>query len=103
MREDDLAELAERIALAWARGSGRSEKQGQMAVASIITALREAHDHGHGRARAGAEKPGQNTVVRLACCPDCDTILRDPLALIRHSRFCPAGSRNALKRGQKSG
>ncbi|RAU23460.1 hypothetical protein CU669_04890 [Paramagnetospirillum kuznetsovii] len=94
MRDDDLAELAEQIAQAWARGSGRSETQRQTAVASIFMTLREIHDHGHQLNAAFAEKPEQKQRMKLVCCPHCERVMRDNSALGRHIKFCTYNLRN---------
>ena len=94
MRDDDLAELAKQIAQAWARGNGRSEIQGQAAVASIFMTLREIHEHGHQQNAVFMEKPKSKQSVKLVCCPDCERVMRDYSALGRHSKFCTANLRN---------
>lgn len=99
MRDDDLAELAKQIAQAWARGSGRSEIQGQMAVASIFMTLREIHDHDHQQNAVFAKKPKPSQSVKLVCCPDCERVMRDYSALGRHSRFCVGNMRNVRIKG----
>jgi hypothetical protein len=96
VRDDDLAELAKQIAQAWARGSGRNEIQGQMAVASIFMTLREIQDHGHQQNAVLVEKPKPKQSVKLVCCPDCERVMRDYSALGRHSKFCTANLRNVV-------
>ena len=94
MRDDDLVELAERIALAWARGSGQSEIQKQMAVAPIFTTLREIHDHGYLQDAVFAGIVKLNSVAKLVCCADCERVMRDYSTLARHMKFCVANLGN---------
>jgi hypothetical protein len=99
MRDDDLARLAEKIALAWAGGDSRAITQKQAVVASVLMTLREINDRrqpqssGDAQSKAADRRSGRDTSVRLICCPECESIMRDAGALARHRRFCVMGMR----------